>query len=281
MNKDIRILQIYYDELTRAAIDPEFEALDNSSNERPDWFEYWPIQNFLQQNVFEDGIYYGFFSPKFRRKTHLTGAEVRTFVAGADNADVITFSPFPDQASFFRNIFAQGGAQHPGFLQVAGRFFRTIGLDVDPAQLVMDTSTTVFCNFFVAKGEFWRRWNVIFQQCFAHAEDQHSPVCAQLGQSIVYGGGAAQMKVFLMERIVSLLLATTDGLRIRNHAPWSMPLANPQVLPALANLVAMDALKAAYLRTRESLFLESFGLFQKLTIGYLDGPAATRVAEDV
>jgi len=281
MNKDVRIVQIFYDELTRAAIDPAFEALDNSSNERPDWFEYWPIQNYLKRHGFEDGVYYGFFSPKFGLKTHLTGAAVRSFVAGADDADIITFSPFPDQASFFRNIFEQGGAQHPGFLQLAAKFFSTIGLHVDPAQLVMDTSTTVFCNFFVAKGEFWQRWNSIFQQCFAHAENAHSPISAQLRQLIGYDGRAVQMKVFLMERIVSMLLATTDGLKIRNCAPWSMPLANPQVLPALANLVAMDALKSAYLRTRASLYLESFALFQKLTIEYLDGPAASRVTQPV
>ena len=43
----IHLYQIVYSSQTRAAVAAGFEVLDNLSNERPDWFEYWPMRRFL------------------------------------------------------------------------------------------------------------------------------------------------------------------------------------------------------------------------------------------
>ena len=67
----IHIHQIYYNEKTAAQLDPGFIALDNTSNERPDWFELWPILNFLRNTPLQDGHWYGFLSPGFFSKTAL------------------------------------------------------------------------------------------------------------------------------------------------------------------------------------------------------------------
>jgi hypothetical protein len=89
----IRALQIFYNDATRAALDPEFEPLDNTNSERPDWYEYWPMRRFFSQNTLDPETYYGFLSPKFHIKTGLSGRQVKDFVASNDNADVVTFSP--------------------------------------------------------------------------------------------------------------------------------------------------------------------------------------------
>jgi len=47
MPADIRVFQIFYDEDTRASLDRAFEPLDNTKNARSDWYEYWPIRNYL------------------------------------------------------------------------------------------------------------------------------------------------------------------------------------------------------------------------------------------
>src|SRR4051812_29143380 len=100
-----RIFQIFYDESSRAQLDPAFEALDNSSNKRPDWYEYWPIKNYLAFNALDDSTYYGFLSPKFGSKTTLSGSQVKEFVDRANGADVITFSQYPCLAASFFNMF--------------------------------------------------------------------------------------------------------------------------------------------------------------------------------
>jgi hypothetical protein len=55
-------------------LDPGFLVLDNSSNERPDWFEYWPIRKFLLSEPLDEESFYGFLSPKFKYKTNLSAA---------------------------------------------------------------------------------------------------------------------------------------------------------------------------------------------------------------
>ena len=60
--------------------DPGFDVLDNSANERPDWYEYWPIRKFLLNETLDENAFYGFLSPKFKLKTNLSAAEVRDFI---------------------------------------------------------------------------------------------------------------------------------------------------------------------------------------------------------
>src|SRR5262245_36882917 len=79
MTAEIRAFQIFYDEGTRALLDRDFEPLDNTRSERPDWFEYWPIRDYLSRNELNESALYGFLSPRFRDKTALTGARVKDF----------------------------------------------------------------------------------------------------------------------------------------------------------------------------------------------------------
>ena len=66
-----------YSQPVRDAIAPGWQVLDNLNNERPDWFEYWPIRRFLLGDELDEQAFYGFFSPKFSAKTGL-GTRPRT-----------------------------------------------------------------------------------------------------------------------------------------------------------------------------------------------------------
>jgi hypothetical protein len=258
----IRIFQIYYDDRSRLALDSAFEPMNNSHCERPDWFEYWPIRSFLQQQVLDEDTYYGFLSPRFGMKTRLSGAVVKSFVSASGHADVITFSPFPDQASFYLNVFEQGESFHGGLRQTAQAFFEIIGLNVDLDQLVMDTRTTVFSNYFVARGTFWRRWRSVFEKCFELSESSVSLLRVGLTRETPYHK-SVQMKIFLMERMVSTLLATSGDLRIVNYAPFQMPVIHPKWVPVSDRLIAMDACKRAYIDTRQVAYIDSFRSIQQ------------------
>src|SRR5450631_89982 len=43
----MHLFQILTPHVAREDLDPGFSVLDNCANPRPDWFEYWPIRNFL------------------------------------------------------------------------------------------------------------------------------------------------------------------------------------------------------------------------------------------
>ena len=83
----LHVFQILNHYTSRQELDQGFGVLDNSANERPDWFEYWPIRRYLKSEALDENAFYGFLSPKFRLKTNLTSAGVREFVAAAGPAD--------------------------------------------------------------------------------------------------------------------------------------------------------------------------------------------------
>jgi hypothetical protein len=255
MPSEMRVFQIHYDAATRASLDPDLEPLDNSANERPDWFEYWPMRHFFQRQPLVETTYYGFFSTQFFTKTGLTGRQVKEFIAQADGADVVTFSPYPCHGATFYNVFEQGENCHPGFLDVARQFIRALDPTVRLEAVVNHSRNTVYCNFFAARPSFWSHWRRAFEALFQHAEDRASPLYAALNRPAEYGK-PAQMKVFVMERMASLLLAL-GSFATRNYSPFSLPLSVPFV-GRLSEVVALDALKIAYADTGNADFLRVF-----------------------
>jgi hypothetical protein len=257
----IRPFQIFYNAATRAALDPAFEPLDNSANERPDWYEYWPIRNFFRANALEEGTYYGFLSPLFFQKTALSGRQVIEFASQAGDAEVITFSPHPCHSACFYNVIEQGANCFPGFLEVATSFFRELDPGLRLETVVNDSRNTVFSNYFLATPRFWSAWDRIFSRLFELAEAPGSPLREALNRPVAYAkddGDAkpAQMKIMLMERVVSLLLASR-AFKIRNYPPFSMPLSAPFV-GRLSELVALDQLKIAYADSGDQQMLRQF-----------------------
>ncbi len=173
----VHTYQILNHYTSRQELDPGFEVLDNSANERPDWYEYWPIRKFLLAGPLEENAFYGFLSPKFKLKTNLDAAAVREFIADSDAAtDVVLFSPSIHNSAFYLNVFEHGNAEHPGLMQVANDFFARINRLQPLEDLVSDSRNTVHSNYFIAKPRFWRAWLQITEQLFAIAEMPQDPL---------------------------------------------------------------------------------------------------------
>lgn len=51
--KKIFLYQIFYDKTSRGLIEPGYIPLDNSLNERPDWYEFWVIRKFLRNSTLD------------------------------------------------------------------------------------------------------------------------------------------------------------------------------------------------------------------------------------
>lgn len=255
----IRIHQIFYSEQTRSELDPGFIALDNLANPRPDWREYWPIRNYLLNTVLDEAGYYGFLSPKFEEKTNLSAAQVEEFVrANAPQADVLLFSPYFDQSAFYLNVFEQGECRHAGSLRTAQEALAATGSDVRLAELVTDSRTTVFCNYFVARPRFWRAWLAINERLFALAETGHGELGERLNALTTHAEEVVPLKVFIMERVASLLLASQAGWRSRAYSPYRLPLSRLPVAKYPFELVLFDSLKIAYLTQGHAEYKDAF-----------------------
>ena len=244
------IHQIYYSPRTHAKLDPGFIPLDNTG-QRPDWYEYWPIRRFLLKNTLEPNARYGFFSPKFAEKTGLSSAQVAQFLAETpDDVDVVTFSPYFSNIAFFKNVFEQAEYWHPGISRTLAGVVALIAPHRDSQALmnglVMSAAGTVYCNYFVAKPRFWQRWLTMCERIFAVAEAGDTELGQQLNSDRNYVL-PTPAKVFVIERIVSIILSTEpDQWKIRNYDSTAL-CADNDLLDGKyrEEMVALDALKYA------------------------------------
>lgn len=252
------IYQICYSERTQLENDTGFLSLNNLANERPDWREYWPMRNFLlQTRMLAEESYYGFLSPKFYQKTGLRAAQVQEFLDHSTE-DVVHFSPFFDQAAFPLNVFEQASAQHSGVDMVMRESMAMLAPNVDIYSLVMDSSTTVFCNYFVARPAFWRLWLDKCELLYALAEENCTDLARRLNAPTNHDGGTAPAKVFVIERVASLLLTLDRSWTVRGYNPLRMPFATSPIASFRDELCVLNAMKGAYIKSGHPEYLSLY-----------------------
>jgi hypothetical protein len=242
-------------------LDPGFLVLDNSSNERPDWFEYWPIRKFLLNEPLDEESFYGFLSPKFKSKTNLSAAATHEFVSRESSAtDVVLLSPSIHLTAYHLNVFAFGDTVHPGLLKIAERFFRHIGRPTNLLSLVTNSRNEVYSNYMIGKPRFWRAWLEIAEQLFALAESPDDALGAELRKPTLYRGGkGVPMKIFIMERIATWILACDSRFVARVRDPF---VARSRIYK-LPGAIVCDALKIAYVTIRREEYKDLFYLVSR------------------
>ena len=258
----MHIYQILNHYTSRQELDPGFNVLDNSANERPDWFEYWPIRRFLMNEALDEDAFYGFLSPKFKLKTSLSADAVREAVLAADSAtDVILLSPSIHNSAYYLNVFEHGDAEHPGLKNVAKRLFERLELPDDLDSLVSDSRNTVHSNYFIARPRFWRAWLAINEKMFAIAEMPSDALGEALRTPTTYrGGSTVQMKIFIMERMATWLLTSDRRFAARVRDPF-VARARVYKLPVA---IVCDALKIAYATQGRAQYKDVFLLVRGL-----------------
>jgi len=258
----LHIYQILNHYTPRKDLDPGFDVLDNSANERPDWFEYWPIRKFLLNESLNEAAFYGFLSPKFQHKTNLSAMLVRDFIGRlADETDVFLFSPSIHNSAYFLNVFEHGESEHPGLARVTAQLFDRIDPGVRLDEMVSDSRNTVHSNYFIAKPRFWRAWLAINEQMFAIAESAGDPLGEQLRLPTSYRGQHnVQMKIFVMERVATWILTRDRSFVARARDPFAAR-ARIYKLPVA---IVCDALKIAFAGEGRGQYKDVFLLVRNL-----------------
>ncbi len=253
------IRQIAYSAKTRDSLAPGFSVLDNMRNERPDWREYWPIRKFLREAPMGEDAFYAFLSPKFGAKTGLDATRVIDFIGrhGA-TCDVLLFSPFFDQIAYALNIFEQGTMQHGNTMQTFRETVLCVAPEVDFDSLVMDSSNTVFCNFFAAKPAFWKAWLEKCERIFVIAEEGKTDFARRLNANTDHEAGGAPTKTFVIERIASLMLATENRWKPKAFNSQDLPWSGSPLGQFRLEMIFLDALKLAYAREGHQQYLAAF-----------------------
>jgi hypothetical protein len=246
----------------RESLDPGFLVLDNSANEKPDWFEYWPIRRFLVNEPLDENAFYGFVSPKFKYKTNLSATAALNFVSSQiETTDVVLLSPSIHLTAYHWNVFRFGDSVHPGLLNVADLFFRSIGEPTNLHELVTDSSNEVYSNYMIARPRFWRAWLNVTERLYSIAESPTDPLGARLREPTFYRGShTVQMKIFIMERIATWILARDSRFTARVRNPF---VARSRVYK-LPGAIVCDALKIAYVTSgRQERYKELFQIVSR------------------
>jgi hypothetical protein len=255
---DLKLYTIAYSQETYSDIEPGYLILDNRENRRPDWREYWPIRNFLLNERLDESALYGFFSPKFRNKTGLSYQQVEKYIqTSIGQNDVFLFTTYPDLGAACINVFEQKEFVDKGFTQLSQLFLDSLGYNVDLANLVMDSKATVFSNFFIASKKFWLVWLGVCERIFSMCEDGgRSALCQGFTAETTYKGHV-QRKVFLIERVASLLLSTQQW-KVKSYNAWSKSILTPMLAKVQHEMVVSDALKIAYNKTHYEEYLAAY-----------------------
>jgi len=270
----VHLFQIAYSQETLGRVEEGFQLLDNLTNERPDWFEYWPVRNFLLGQKMVEESFYGFFSTRFRLKTGLSAALVHQFVRQhADKADVVIFSPQPDMGAFFFNVFEQAEVFDPGMIATYEATLRSAGVSMSIKNLVMDSRQIVFSNYFVARPAFWRMWLAMNETMFRLAENPADPVGAMLREPTNYTN-AVQRKVFLMERAASFILATDKRWRSVRYDAFKTAWSSSALNEFPTEAVISDALKIAFHETGDQDYIAAYATIRQKLRDARPGPTA-------
>ena len=258
------VYQIRYD--AAQEVDHDLLPLDNTANERPDWFEYWTIRTFLRTQPLDENAFYGFLSPRFKSKTNLSGREVHEFIRRhGDTADVLLFTPSLHLTAYYLNVFKYGDSCHPGLLGLATRLFRRIGRPTNFDTFITHSGNEVYSNYFVARPRFWRAWIEVTEQLFAIAESKDDPLGMELRRPTKYRGAeSVEIKVFLIERVATWVLARESQFVVKARDPF---IARSR-LYKLPGAIVCDAVKIAYQRNgRSREFADLFRIVSKSARG--------------
>jgi hypothetical protein len=145
------------------------------------------------------------------------------------------------------------------FKEVLSRLFPKLVIQ----ELVMSAREMIFCNYFVAKPAFWRVWLKKCEQLFKLGEKRNTQLGKMLTSPTEYEN-AVEQKVFIMERIASLILATQVKWVHATYNQLELPFSPGDVGRYREWLLALDAVKVMYILTQNREYLKTMTLIRNV-----------------
>ena len=254
-----KIFQIYYSQESFEALDKGFIPLDNSQG-RSDWMEYWPIRQYLLNTAVGDDDLIGFFSPRFFEKTGLNASDVYEQIKQNPGQDVYLFNPYFHLAAWHPNLYIQASVSHNGIGEIFDSLLSLLDINVEVDRFIMSSLDTVYCNYFVAKLDFWKSWLMISEFLYQLSEDNQHPVGKQLTDETNYHRGQMPLKIFVIERIASFLLNRINRWNVKAAYIYKNIeyITNSKTMNFIEEMHKLDALKISFKQSGNPFFIEMY-----------------------
>jgi hypothetical protein len=162
-------------------------------------------------------------------------------------------------AAWHPNVFVQAKHSHPGIAEATQEILKIIDIEIDLEETIMSSMNTVFCNYFVANIEFWRKWLMICELIFQICENKNISQGDLLNEKTNYVRGEMPMKIFIIERIASLLLGTINKWKVNQKFIFkNQSYQCKKNVPFVEVMHNLDALKTSYILTKNQYFIELY-----------------------
>jgi len=209
LDSDIRIFQIYFESWQKELLDPDFASLDNSGS-NSELLEFDVFLRLFSSNYIKGAKLWGALSWRFSEKTGLTGRQLLNVIDENPGFDVYFCNPTPDNEALYHNMWLQGEASHPQFLEVVRAVFNACELPLDTLVSIEAVENSSVSNFFVGTSEFWQRYLLWVQNILTTANKKLPSEIRDLMHSTIADNrglhGGASYVPFIIERLFPLFM---------------------------------------------------------------------------
>ena len=211
----INVYQNYYQVDQLSLLDPDFIPHDNTSNENPEYREYWLFVKMYENGKHLDADFTGIVSQKFYEKTQIRGSEFISFVKQNRGFDVYFINPLPFtiNAYAFKNVWHQGEFYHTGMFDFVQNLLNKLNYGIDLNRIRNSERTLLFSNFWVGNEYFWDEYIKFTKPFYDYlrseiTEDEKAFISREVDKII-----KINYTPFIFERMFSTLLAQNPDIK--------------------------------------------------------------------
>lgn len=225
--------------------------------------DYDIIRHYFKHHPVEEDALYGFLLPSFFEETHLSVAAIHDFIAQYPNQDAYVFPAPVESAVCYWNVFEQGDTILPGLKSTVQTWLNQLNLNVSLDTLPMPLNRTVYQYYAIAKPNVWRHWLTLSEQLMVLARDANHPLFAALNTQATSRFQSVPMYQLIIERLLSLVLAVDQSLRVTHYDVYAFPCLDKTFLPYMTYVSSLDTLKRAYQVSRQQKHYDNFMSIRK------------------
>jgi len=96
------------------------------------------------------------------------------------------------------------------------------------------------------------------EQLYEISEKNNSELAHLMNKNVIHSEDNYPAKVFVIERIISLLLIFNGNFKVKVYNPLSLPFTSAQISNDKNILIILDALKLSFTETNISEYLEVY-----------------------
>ena len=212
---NFKIFQICFEKDQLNNVDPLLTPFDNTENKYPELREYYNFFKVVDDGLTDDLHAWGMFGPRWKEKMRHDSRLVFDCIENDTSYDVYLFNHARIHDALTFNVWEQGELFHKGIRNVASKCLEQMGYDPDVVNNLMTDQTSCYCNYFVAKKEFWKEYLEFLKRVREELDNLPEDLATIYHGSANYSRDSnLNMFPFIVERMLSTFLLLNPKFKV-------------------------------------------------------------------